>query len=86
MLCDRFKPGDWAWIGVGAVVVSYEAYAAGRRENYELLSEACDRYRRSYPIATNLTIAYLAAHLARVVPRRVDPLHILATRCTWRAP
>ena len=34
----------------------------------------------------NLTIVYLAAHLVRVIPRRIDPLYILATRWTRRAP
>ena len=80
MLCDRFKPGDWAWIGVGAVVVSYEAYATGRRENYELLSEACDRYRTGHPFLTHLTVVYLAGHLTRRWPARLDPLHQMAER------
>jgi hypothetical protein len=69
---------------VAAVVVAYESAAASRRD-WELLSEACDRYRIRYPIATNLLIAYLAAHLARIIPRRIDPLTILAAR-TWRTP
>lgn len=80
------RPADWAWVAVGSSVLLYEIAASTRRHDWELLSEACDRYRRSHPIATNLTIAYLAAHLARVIPRPIDPLYILATRCTWRAP
>ena len=85
-LVKSLRAGDWGWIGLAAGVAAYEIAASTSRHDWELLSEACDRYRRSYPIATNLTIVYLAAHLARVVPRRVDPLYILATRCTWRAP
>lgn len=80
------RPADWAWVAVGAGVLCYEALASSRRHDWELLSEACDRYRIRYPLVTNLTIAYLAAHLTRTIPRPIDPLHILATRCTWRAP
>ena len=79
------RAGDWAWLGVAAVVVAYEIAASTRRHDWELLSEAVDRYRIRYPIATNLLIAYLAAHLARIIPRRIDPLTILAAR-TWRTP
>ena len=79
------RAGDWGWIGLAAGVAAYEFAASSKRHDWELLSEACDRYRRSHPVATNVTILYLAAHLARLVPRHVDPLHILANRCTWRS-
>jgi hypothetical protein len=71
------RAADWAWIAVAATVVSYEAFAAGRRD-HELLSEAMDRYRRHHPVAVNSAIFYLAGHLSRVWPRRIDPLHRLA--------
>lgn len=73
------KPADIAWVAVGVTVLAYEAVAAGRRD-YELLSEAMDRYRQTHPIAVNLTIFYLAGHLSRVIPRRIDPIHHLADR------
>jgi hypothetical protein len=78
------RAGDYAWLTIAAGVVGYEIAASSR--NYELLSEAVDRYRILYPFVTNLTIAYLAAHLLRIIPRRVDPLYLLATRWTRRAP
>lgn len=74
------KPADWAWLTVAAGVLAYEAVASSRRHDWELLSEACDRYRSAHPVITTVTIGYLAAHLTRVVPRRVDPLHLLARR------
>ena len=80
------RAADYGWIGLAAGVVAYEFAASSRRHDWELLSEACDRYRIRHPIATNLTIAYLAAHLTRIIPRPIDPLHILVTRCTWRTP
>jgi hypothetical protein len=79
------RAGDWGWITIAAGVAAYEIAASTRRHDWELLSEAVDRYRIRYPVATNLAIAYLAAHLTRVIPRHIDPLTILATR-TWRAP
>jgi len=85
-LVKSLRAGDWGWIGLAAGVVAYEIAASSRRHDWELLSEACDRYRIRHPLATNLTIAYLAAHLTRLLPSRIDPLTILTTRCTWRAP
>ena len=79
------RAGDWGWISLAVGVVGYEVAASQRRHDWELLSEACDRYRIRYPVATNLTIAYLAAHLLRVMPQRIDPLYILATRWNRRA-
>lgn len=70
------RPADRAWIVLGIGVMAYELAAAMRR--WELLSEAIDRYRRRHPIVTHGSVIYLAAHLLRVWPRRLDPLHRLA--------
>ena len=83
-LVKSLRAGDWAWLTIAAGVVGYEIAAS--RRGYELLSEAVDRYRILYPVATNLTIVYLAAHLVRIIPRRIDPLYLLGTRFTRRAP
>lgn len=72
------RAADWGWLGVGAGVLAYEAHAA--RLDWELLSEAADRYRLRHPILTDLTICYLALHLLRAIPPRWDPLHLLAER------
>lgn len=71
------KPADWAWTAVAAGVLAYEL-TAGHRRDWELLSEACDRYRNRHPIVTTGVVVYLAAHLTRAIPRRIDPLHQLA--------
>lgn len=70
------RAADRAWTAIGAGVLAYEIAAALKR--WELLSEAADRYRRSRPVTTHLTVLYLAGHLLRRWPQRLDPLHRLA--------
>lgn len=74
------KPADVAWTAVAAGVLSYELAASRREHEWELLSEAVDRYRRRHPILTNGSILVLAAHLMRLLPARLDPIHRLAVR------
>jgi hypothetical protein len=74
------KPADRAWLAIGAGVLAYELTAGRRRGDWELLSEAADRYRRRRPILTHATVLYLAGHLLRRWPSRADPLHQLARR------
>lgn len=76
------RPADYAWLAIGAAVIGYEIAAATRRD-WELLSEAADRYRRTRPVATHLGVIYLAGHLLRRWPARIDPLHQMAQG--WRA-
>ena len=64
------RSGDYAWLAMAAAILVYEI-AAPRGE---LLTQAADRYRARRPIATHLVIAYLAGHLTRTWPRRLDPL------------
>lgn len=68
------RPADKAWITLAVGVLVWEIFAP----DGELLSEAVDRYRRRRPLLTRLVIVYLSAHLSRIVPRRLDPLHRLA--------
>lgn len=70
------RHGDWAWSAIAAGVVAYEVAAP----DGELLSEAISRYRVRHPVVVTLAVCYLAAHLLRVIPGRLDPLHQLATR------
>ena len=70
------RHGDSAWLCLAAGVVAYEAFAAPG----ELLSEAADRYRERHPLITNLVIVYVAAHLLRRWPTRLDPLHQMAVK------
>lgn len=71
------KPGDYAWITLAVGVAAYEL-AAALDDGGELLSEACDRYRTNHPVITYGGIIYLAGHLTRIWPQRIDPLHRLA--------
>ena len=82
----NMKPADRAWIGLAAAVTTYEV-AASRRD-WELLSEAMDRYRgegrlrddfdQAVRLAIDAAIIYLALHLRRRWPARLDPLGLLA--------
>lgn len=71
------RAADYGWLTVAAGVLAYEAHAAARLE-WELLSEAADRYRRRHPVITDATISYIALHLLRAIPQRIDPLHRFA--------
>lgn len=70
------RHGDAAWATLAVGIAAYEVAAPAD----ELLSEAVDRYRRTHPGLTVLAIVYVAAHLLRIWPRRIDPLHQIATR------
>ena len=69
------KRGDMAWLCLAAGIVVYEALCPPG----QLMSEAVDGYRRHHPFITNATIFYIAMHLLRQWPRRIDPLYHLAT-------
>lgn len=71
------RPADRAWLTIAVGVTCYEV-AACRRPGWELLSQAVDRYRVSRPLLVLGTVVYFAAHLTRVLPRRLDPLTKLA--------
>ena len=68
------RSGDIAWLAMALGVIAYEIGAP----RGELLSEACDRYRARRPVATYAAIIFVAGHLARIWPRRIDPLCIVA--------
>lgn len=74
-MSGRYRPADRAWITLAAGILTWEILAP----DGELLSEAVDRYRRRHPWLTATVITYISAHLLRVVPRHVDPLHRLAS-------
>lgn len=78
---ETWDPRSWqagtrAWACVAAGVLVYELAAP----KGQLLSEVCDRARAKRPVQTHFAIAYIALHLMRRWPRRLDPLYILATR------
>lgn len=73
------KPADYAWVALAVAVLGYEIAAASRRD-WELLSEAADRYRAGHPVVSHLAVIYLGAHLLRRWPVRWDPLHRMAAK------
>lgn len=79
------RPADRAWITIGVGVTVYEL-AASVRPDWELLSEAMDRYRSRHRGLVAVTVTYLAGHLLRIWPPQGDPLTVLtrAARTGWR--
>jgi hypothetical protein len=70
------KHADIAWVALAAGIIIYEAAAPAD----QLLSQAVDRYRARHHFITNGVIFYIAMHLLRQWPRRIDPLHQVAVR------
>lgn len=70
----RLLTAQRAWLLVGAFVVAYETLCPPG----ELMTTGCDRARARHPVLVTASILYLAGHLTRIVPRRLDPLSIIA--------
>jgi pyrroloquinoline quinone (PQQ) biosynthesis protein C len=70
------RHGDYAWITIAVGVLTYEIVAPPG----QLLSEAMDKYRKHHPFAAGAAVIYVAAHLLRVWPTRIDPLHQMAVK------
>ena len=70
------KHGDVAWAGIALTVLVYGFFAPPGH----VLSQRGDPYQTRHPNLTDAAIVYLAAHLLRVWPRPVDPLHQMAVR------
>jgi hypothetical protein len=67
-------PSDYAWIVLVIGIVVYELFA----KDGELMSEASNRYCSTPGLRgwlARLFIFATAAHIAHVVPNRVDPFH-----------
>lgn len=64
------RPGDKAWIALGAGVLVYELAALPE----ELMSEAADRYMLTHPWLVRSAAFIVAAHVANFVPAQCDPL------------
>lgn len=68
------RHGDYAWLTIAVGVLAYELAAPPG----QLLSEAVHRYMQRHPVLTQTVICYVALHLMRRIPPRIDPLHRLA--------
>lgn len=74
------RSGDWGWLAVGGVAFGYEGIALVK--GWPLLSEAMDGYRtanRVTRVAVPVAIFYLAGHLTRRWPPKLDPLTVLSS-------
>ncbi|MDG3012391.1 hypothetical protein G4X40_19815 [Rhodococcus sp. D2-41] len=65
--------GARAWLILAASIVAYEIAAP----DDQLLSEAADRAIVRRPILTRCAVALVAAHVANLIPARIDPIHQL---------
>lgn len=66
--------GSHAWCLLIASIAAYEVYAI-RTDPDQLLSRSLDRARATHPVANVAILAAIAAtsaHLARIVPPRMD--------------
>ena len=68
------RHSDVAWLSLLAAIIAYELAAPSD----ELLSQAVDRYRRRHPMIVIGAVGYVAGHLLRIWPPRIDPLHLIA--------
>lgn len=70
---ERPRPSTVAWCGLAAGVAAYDAFCPPN----ETLSEGVDRAleRRTGKVLALGAIAVTAAHLANLLPERVDPFH-----------
>lgn len=76
------RPADKAWLAILGGGAVYEAVAFLRRD-WELLSAAFDRYRSARPVLAHAGVIYLALHLLRRVPPRLDPLGRVTDWLSW---
>jgi hypothetical protein len=79
----RLRPGDKAWIALGAGIIAYNIIT----EEGETFSEAVDRALNSDdPRVRRLAragIVAVAAHLANLVPPRADIIHWSFVGARW---
>ena len=60
------------WIAIGVFVAGHNVLHAGRGD--EMLSETMGRWVQKRPVLVRSIIAVFALHLARLLPKRADPL------------
>ncbi|WP_439956152.1 DUF7427 family protein [Nocardia niwae] len=63
------RAAEAAWCATLAAIVAWECTAPVD----ELLSDGCDRTTARHPIVVRAAIIITAAHLLRIIPRRLDP-------------
>lgn len=71
---ERIRPSTAAWIALGIGVAAFDVLAP----DGETLSEGVDRALEHSPTRRVLAlggIAVTAAHLANLLPQKIDPFH-----------
>lgn len=67
---SRFTPPmAWACITIFVLAYNFTSPPGGT------LSEAADGWIRRHPVLVRLAVLLLAAHIANLLPRRVDVIH-----------
>lgn len=76
---EAIVSGGRAWWYLVGSIAAYETWAL-RTDPEQLLSRALDRARATHPVANVAVLAAIAAtsaHLARIVPARMDVFALL---------
>jgi hypothetical protein len=77
------RPGDKAWIVLGAGVLSYDVLCS----DGDTMSEAADAYVLRHPWVTRFVAFSLAAHVCNLAKPELDPIHwLFVLSRKWRRP
>lgn len=71
----RFKPADWFWLAVAALLVLAIGYNVFIAEDGDTLSETMDGYLERWPWLKPM-ILIVARHVANDLDPRADPIGI----------
>ena len=70
----EYVPAKTAWMVLGAGVLAHDVFC----KQGETLSEGVDRALESHKVLALGAIAVTAAHLANIIPPKLDPIHQFA--------
>lgn len=70
----EYVPAKTAWLVLGAGVLAHDMFC----KQGETLSEGVDRALESHKVLALGAIAVTAAHLANIIPPKLDPIHQFA--------
>lgn len=70
----EYVPAKTAWLVLGAGVLAHDMFC----KQGETLSEGADRAIESHKVLALGAIAVTAAHLANLIPPKIDPIHQFA--------
>ncbi len=70
------RPAVFAWAALVIGVVAYDAACPPGHT----MSEEVDRWLDTSPVVVWVVLGLVAAHLLNLLPKKLDPLHILFTK------